>query len=439
MKEKNTKASLGNFSCFSILVFILISSLGKAQIKLNYKNYLVPASVIYSYKGALGGVNVPSAGTNQVWDYSAIVNTPTSVSEPYIPETNPVFSAARRQRIINVNYGGGLSAIAYEHSSANNASFKVIGLTTKRVAYTLSSSTGNSNDSIILLAQNVNYGGNQLAFPYPCTYLTNWQNNTDYSINLEISLASQGLNHAPLKFSKRISSSCIVEGWGTMRIPTASGPSDYIPSLMMKTITTQVDSFFVNGVPASNAVLSLLGFTQGQITNKFLYQFKRVGIEQDLITFYMTNSNFNAVDKILYDRKHTDLYCLNNCQAKMCVSGVNTVCLTYSTNAANNAMLLNNARLGECEATRIENDQSASATKAIVYPNPSTNQFSLLLNDDGEIGSIVSVYDFSGRLIHKMEDVNGLIEFGMDFTPGIYSVLIQTGEVRQQIKVIKSH
>jgi len=122
----------------------------------------------------------------------------------------------------------------------------------------------------------------------------------------------------------------------------------------------------------------------------------------------------------------------------MCVNGSTTLCLAYSTNAANNAMLLNNAFLGECEATRVADDDIADKAIAKVYPNPSNNQFKLLLNDDGNSTATVHVYNFSGQLIYEFEHVNGMIEFGKELVSGIYFITVLSPTQKQHIKIVKT-
>ena len=439
MKTKSITNSKQKYRSSALFFLVLLSTIANAQIKLDYRNYLVPPSIIYSYQSANGGVAVPLSGTNKTWDYSTLVNTPSTLSVSFTPETNPAFSTCRRQQLLNNYYGAGFYATSYLHQKDNNTLFSLLGHSCNRSAYSLKNITGNINDSLIVLQQNVFYGGTNLTIPYPMQYLSSWLNNYNYVINLQISLASQGLNHAPVQFSTSIVNNRDVIGWGSMRIPTPIGTSSYIPCLLLKSSKTQVDSFFVNGAPANSVVLSVLGFTQGQTTSQYLYHFKRVGIEQDLATFYFTNSAFNTVDKVIYDRKYSDLYCSNNiCHAKMCLNGITTACINYSNNAANNALLLSGAHLGVCDDNRLADEYKTNNGMAILYPNPSSNQFTLLLNDNGETNSTVSVYDFSGRTIKQFEEINGIIEFGNDFAPGIYFATIQTGLQKQIIKMVKS-
>ncbi len=424
--------------CLSIAALILSCTVVRGQIVLNYRNHLVPPDIIYTYQGANGGVTVPTTGANQIWDYSSLVNAGLSISQPYIPETNPAFNGNRRQQIFNEHFGAGFFANTYLHQKDNGSRLSTTGASVNRSAYSLFSITGNINDSIILLSQNIFYNGNKLTIPYPVHYLTGWLCNYNYVVNLQISLAAEGLNHAPLKYTTKVDIIHNVTGWGDMRIPTVAGPGDFTPCLLLKSFSTRVDSFFVNNAPASNAVLNVLGFNQAQTTYQFLYHFKRVGLDQDLATFYFTDSSYSTIDKVIYDRTHYDLYCSNDiCHAKMCLNG-NTVCLPYSNNAANTAMLLNHAHLGECEPNRIANQNYVNENHAQLYPNPSGNQFTLLLNDDGETPATVTVYDYCGRKVKQLEEINGIIVFGNDLLPGVYFTCVETGAQKQIFKMIKT-
>lgn len=436
MKKRFTKQIRINNWSLPLLAMLFIVASANAQVKLDYKNYLVAPNIIYSYQAANGGVTVPVAGTNKVWDYSTLVNMVNTVAESYVPETNSAFSTGRRQRIFSEYFGAGFYATAYEHSNSTTAAYTVNGQHIKRAAYSLGSITGNTSDSLIVPTQTIFYSGNKLAAPYPVYYPASWLYTYSYSINLQISLASQGLNHSSLVFTTSVSDQRDIVGWGNMRIPTVNGLSNYIACLMQKSNRTQVDSFYVNNVPANAAVLTVLGFTQGQTTHKYIYSFKRPGIEQDLITFFMTNSTYTVVDKVLYDRKRFDLYCNNdNCHAKMCLNGSTNVCLAYSTNAANNALLLNNACFGECEALRLADENTAREIGS-VQPNPSNNQFTLLVNDNTK--AEINIVDFSGRTIYKFAEVTGSIEFGNKLSPGIYFVMIQSGDQKQVVKILKT-
>ena len=423
---------------FGIGVLVILHSMTWAQspIKLNYRNFLVPPDVIYSYQNANGGVAVPSSGTNQVWDYSGLMNSPGTVSDPFIPESNPAFSTCRRQQISSENLGAGFFPVIYNHQKDNTSLFSVIGLSAGRAAYSLKNITGNSNDSLIMLAQNIFYGGNNLTIPYPLTYSSNWLCNYNYEISAQISLAAQGLNHASLKYKTHVDFTHAVTGWGTMRIPTVYGPSDYIPCLLLKIIRTRVDSFFVNSSPANAAVLSVLNFSQGQTAYQYLYRFKRTGIEQDLATFYFTNSSFSTVDRVIYDRTHYDLYCISNniCHAKLCVDGINQ-CFAYNNNDANNALLNLHGSLGICEDLRIADNEAEENDGITISPNPSNNQFSIKLKTAAET---IHVYDLSGRVVEQFENVIGDLSFGNQLVHGIYFAEIITGTDKKVMRIIKS-
>jgi hypothetical protein len=80
------------------------------------------------------------------------------------------------------------------------------------------------------------------------------------------------------------------------------------------------------------------------------------------------------------------------------------------------------------------NPQQTAQTKLTValYPNPSTQYFSLKLNSVSVSAVQVSVYDMLGKLIKQMQlQSNSSTEFGNEFKPGVYQLhLLQDGDLK---------
>lgn len=74
----------------------------------------------------------------------------------------------------------------------------------------------------------------------------------------------------------------------------------------------------------------------------------------------------------------------------------------------------------------------------IAYPNPSSSQFSVVVNSESHEKVEVLVYDMLARLIKRVEkpsDEN--ILFGEDLPSGEYLILVSQGENRKSVNVIK--
>ena len=334
-------------SSFIIILLCVASLNAHSQITLNYSNFLVQPSATYSFQGAVTkGVAVPSAGADQTWDYRNLMNNSFYSIREFIPETNAAFPNSRRQIVASdYRFFAGFSTTIYQHESSSNSALKFIGATTNRTAYSLAFKTGVSTDSLILLSQNIFYGGSKIAIPYPCTYQSTWVLGEYIVYNMQISLASEKLDHASFTFVSSTLNNRSIIGWGRMRVPVAT---NYIPCLMMKIQRTETDSFYVNGLPADTAVLNVLDVMQGQVSHIYQYSFRRKGIEQDLMIFTM-DSSYNKIQKIIYDDKHDNIECGKNA-VTMCLNGQN-VCKAYKNNEANHAMLNHGASIGNCTTT----------------------------------------------------------------------------------------
>lgn len=94
---------------------------------------------------------------------------------------------------------------------------------------------------------------------------------------------------------------------------------------------------------------------------------------------------------------------------------------------------LNLATGTTCLTTEIsENDLEFSIS---IYPNPSTNEFTINLTNGN---AWVSIYDCTAKLIAKYQNVNSVLSFGKEFSEGIYFVHIVDGKGVKTIKIIKT-
>jgi len=73
-----------------------------------------------------------------------------------------------------------------------------------------------------------------------------------------------------------------------------------------------------------------------------------------------------------------------------------------------------------------------------IWPNPSTGSFNLDVRSSSQEQIEISVFDVSGRLISnfKSSDLQ-FFRFGEDLNPGMYNILIQQGNNRENLKIIK--
>lgn len=77
---------------------------------------------------------------------------------------------------------------------------------------------------------------------------------------------------------------------------------------------------------------------------------------------------------------------------------------------------------------------------AIIYPNPSANNFNLKIQGANDNSTMVRVYDLTGKILQETElPVNGSdMAFGSDFAPGMYLVKVSQGNSTKTIRVTKT-
>jgi hypothetical protein len=108
---------------------------------------------------------------------------------------------------------------------------------------------------------------------------TVWSNNTARTTQCFVTSFVGSLAHAPMAIVTHDYTTDTVIGWGRMRIrmPDSSLVSDYVPVLQVHDKSTEVDSFFINGVPVHDSILYYLGLEQGKTETYYRTEFLRPG------------------------------------------------------------------------------------------------------------------------------------------------------------------
>jgi len=100
---------------------------------------------------------------------------------------------------------------------------------------------------------------------------------------------------------------------------------------------------------------------------------------------------------------------------------------------------VNNSGLGIVQTDVLSEIITVEKFNVKAYPNPTENQFTLMLEGASNEKVLVVVYDAVGRQVKKIErsDAGGTIRFGEDLKVGAYFVEVRQGENRKTIKLIK--
>jgi len=386
-----------------VLACVLNYVQAQEPITLTFQNFRTPPNADYFYQGAnTAGVAIPAHGANKVWDYSNLTKkNANSDSRSYVPASYPAYPNALRQ-FDNFFILAGIPIAQTNIEDNDENSYHGLGTHFERQAFPLQSITGNATDSLIIVKQNV-HEPHQIFQKYPVTYLASWRSHSISRTDFQLSIAAFGLDHTPGQFVQHTYDKRKVVGWGKVRIPTSSGPCKYIKALLEKLSVLKVDSVYLAGAPAPDALLDAFGVTQGETVNSFYeYRFYRKGIDAYLINFFM-NPTFTTITGLNYDTKYVNLDWDDD--------------IISSTN---------------------ESEVNLADVTVKVFPNPSPNEFTLNLSGKYAAQASVSVFDLSGKQLQKFENVSGELRFGKELKPGIYMVQVIQNNEKKTFKLVKS-
>ena len=156
-------------------------------------------------------------------------------------------------------------------------------------------------------------------------------------------------------------------------------------------------------------------------------------IKDNFSNVYVTGRNGNAS----YDVRTTRIAD----KIVSCGAGFTQLCYLNKTRCIANASVAsyisNGATLGACVGLRkINEDEELATTKEIsVYPNPSSNVFTLHIPESEN--ALLSVLDLTGREVLHFNDVKDNFTFGSELNEGIYLVKISSNSTTKILKMIK--
>lgn len=361
----------------------------QAQITLNQSNTsYVPCSV--SAAGAsLTGFTLPTIGANQQWNYSNLTQSSLSGWGSIVPSNTNFPTATFQDTTLSANFVPGWYYYYDAFYETDASGEKYLGYTVQNLRTGLLSVTGNALDSCIFPAQIYTYSTPLCLMPFPTTMSTSWYANYRNVVNFNLTISAYSLNHTPCQKVSLTSRQDTVIGWGKMRVPTASGPSYAYDVLMVKRSVVQVDSFYMSGAPAPQALLTAFGVTQGQSTITNRYLFWRQNAYYPLMLVNFGSNNYTSAAGVYYDAT-----------AVFDPSGIE------------------------------ENEINTSIS---VFPNPASEK--LFVNSDckvvdytiyNSVGSAV----ISGRMVNKFIDIN-------DLPKGIYFTKFTADGLNKTVKFIK--
>ncbi|MEO6830758.1 MAG: T9SS type A sorting domain-containing protein [Chitinophagaceae bacterium] len=171
-----------------------------------------------------------------------------------------------------------------------------------RQAKGLGSITSNAVDSIVFPVQTISYTSTPLrVIKFPLTYGAQWIDSAIRTVNFNLTVTAASLTNAPGQQKQKSIYIDSVVGWGTMRVPiVGKTKSTAIPVLQIHHWEISVDSFFLNGSPASAVVLTALGLSQGQRSTVLRTLFYRANATRPLIELVHSTPSHSSTPSTFY-------------------------------------------------------------------------------------------------------------------------------------------
>ncbi len=269
-----------------------------AQITINKSDYPRGTAFIGHFTVATQtGITLPTEGPAQIWDFATGITADSIHSPQYLDASaDPDFPSALNRRDFSILFQGFLIPNErYEAIDANG--WYRYGYKLGAADYSLATITGNANDSLHFLAKNDIYAGRADLLQFPLDYQDSWVNSHIETIDFELTVSGSVPPRTPGNRQRMVTLDREVVGHGTLRIPRADGsPSQPFDVLLIKSIKTEVDSFFVNGSPASSQLLGAFGLIQGETIVYESYIFYRKDFGFPVMGMSIVNGQVGRLD-----------------------------------------------------------------------------------------------------------------------------------------------
>jgi hypothetical protein len=284
------------FLLSSMLCMAFFSASMTAQITINRADFNTNTTRLDSSSYKLStktGAVLPTFGTNQMWDYSALKDSSPIVGKDYYyPVANfGTIPTAFADATGAINYKTVFQIFEYPsraYFKLDATGYAQLGYITQGGKFPLVAISGGATDSIYFSAATFRFSNPQTWYKFPMTANSVWKSDYKDSSNFQLSIAAFGLNKTPgLRVAKYSYTDTIV-GWGTLKMRNPSGGAALSYAVLLKReIGTQQDSFFVGGAPAPAQLLGAFGLTQGASSIVAAnFTFLGVGFNEPFMSIY---------------------------------------------------------------------------------------------------------------------------------------------------------
>jgi len=381
---------------FILCVFSVMISQAQNPIILTQENMPFYPQVFRVMVDLKSEVPLPETGKNQKWNYDNLTAVPAS-SYGLFPPKSPYFPTATYVDT------PGVSGIIYDKTYIYNSYCKVdgsgvsvLGSVIARQEIYLGDLTAGKNDNLIIPEQHCVYSSPLKVIVFPLSMGTAWHNNYRSTLDYILTIESMSLIKASFRRVSYFERTDTVVGWGKVIVPGQSGTGHPYDALMVKRMTVQKDSFYINGIPAPASVLQSFCLSQGKTTliNKYMYW--RENAAFPILTVQFGNNNFTT-----------------------------PVCAHYD---------------GNTDSPKGITEQEITAGMT-VYPNPSEGRFTIEFTEMKTGFANISLFDMLGKEVYKenrnLESSSHTIDMQLSNLPkGEYFLVVKTNSNKFLNKVV---
>jgi uncharacterized protein YaeQ len=81
--------------------------------------------------------------------------------------------------------------------------------------------------------------------------------------------------------------------------------------------------------------------------------------------------------------------------------------------------------------------ETVANIKVTAYPNPSSNLFTIEVQNAVSTQTNVQVYDMQGQIVESLQAKSNSIELGSNYKKGIYNVIVENNGQTKMVRLIK--
>lgn len=238
----------------------------------------------------------PSYGTNQVWDYTGLMQQ-NSIVVVHDSISDPMFPSADRYEVVLSGIDTFRSPTFY-YQEKDAASFRNIGIRVNARTFSLFNFTGAAGDSIWIETNHQNINTRILKFP--ATTGDNWQDPFRIVLAFRVTAAGFGIQNIPYRLVSNCVDNSIVRGTGKLKYLDGMGNSQEEDAILIQRTVTYFDSLYQGIGPASGVVLTALGITQGQRRQDITHSFWLTKSQREQMIMRTDTAN----TAVIFDTKH---------------------------------------------------------------------------------------------------------------------------------------